>query len=148
MAKKKLEKKLEWYVYNYNCNADKIEVFNIFRHGGFKEYFDKWIKECKTKEELVEHLTSELRYYFWSKAEYELVIELTEDNRIFLNPWCGCREPEKVRIDITDDTSLNWKEFLEYHVSRQVYKNEAKIDIYDQVMFRFDDFMNYIWENK
>ena len=148
MAKKNLEKKLEWYVYNYNCNADKIELFNIFRHGSFKEYFDKWIKTCKTKEELAEHLTSELRYYFWSKAEYELVIELTEDNHIFLNPWCGCREPEKVRIDITDDTSLNWKEFLEYHVSRQIYKNEAKIDIYDQVMFRFDDFMNYVWENK
>ena len=139
---------MKWNVYYYNCNSNKIEIYNIFKHWSFLEYTKKAIKKYKTKEEFVEQLKRELQYFFWSKCEWELVIEITEDNRIFLNPWVGCRNPEEVRIDVTDDTSFDWKGFAEKHTKQQIYGNEAKIDVYDQVEYMWNDFANYAWENR
>lgn len=142
---------MKWDVYYYNFNANKIESFNILDHWSFREYTKKAAKKLKTKEEFAEQLKSELRYYFWSKAEYELIIEITEDNHIFLIPWCGCRNPEEVKIEInpvvTED-GFNWLEFARLHTERQRYKNKAKIDIYDQVMFNWDKFVDWCWDNK
>jgi hypothetical protein len=108
----------------------------------------KRLKKCKTKEEYAEALKSNLRYYFWSKAEWELIIEITEDNRIFLKPWCGCREPEKVKIDVTDDTNFDWRGFAELHTNQQIYGNKAKIDVFDQVMFNWELFVEVVWDNR
>ena len=90
---------------------------------------------------------SELRYYFWCKCEWELIIEITEDSHIFLSPWCGCRDPENVKINVTDDSTLDWKTFADKHIIRQII-NKAKIDIYDQVMINWDKFVEYVWENR
>ena len=139
---------MEWNVYNFDCNKQKIETFNIFRHWSFSDYAKKAVKKFKTKEEFAEQLKRELRYYFWSRSEYELIIEITEDNRIFLNPWVGCRNPEEVRIDITDDTSFDWRGFAEKHTERQIYGNKAKIDVFDQVEYVWDKFVDYAWENR
>ena len=135
---------MEWNVYNYNCNKNKIEKYNILNHW----YFVKDIAKIKDKDEFAEKLKSKLMYYFWSKCEWELVIEITEDNRIFLNPWVGCRNPEEVRIDVTDETNFDWRSFAEIHISKQVYKNEAKIDVFDQVMMNWDKFVDYVWANR
>lgn len=139
---------MEWIVYNFNINAQKIETYNIFKHWSFREYAKKAAKKFKTKEEFAEQLIRELRYFFWAKSEWELVVEITEDNRIFLNPWVGCREPEKVRIDVTDDTSFDWRGFAEKHTERQIYDNKAKIDVFDQVEYMWDEFVEYTWENR
>lgn len=139
---------MEWIVYNFNINAQKIETYDIFKHWSFCEYAKKAAKKLKTKEEFVEQLRRELMYFFWSKAEHELIVEITEDNRIFLNPWVGCKEPEKVRIDVTDDTDFDWKGFAEKHTARQIYGNEAKIDVFDQVEYRWKEFVDYCWNNK
>lgn len=139
---------MEWIVYNFNINAQKIETYNIFKHYSFREYVKEAEKKYKTKEEFEKQLKRELHYYFWSKAEHELIIEITEDNRIFLNPWCGCREPEKVRIDVTDNSSFDWKGFAEKHIGQQIYDNKAKIDVSDQVEYVWNDFVEYAWKNK
>ena len=80
---------MEWNVYIYNSNKRGIETYNIFNHGSFVQYVEKWLKKCKTREEFTDHLKSELMYYFWSKAEYELVIEIDEDKKIFINKETG-----------------------------------------------------------
>lgn len=139
---------IEWNVYRYNINRDKIESFNIFNHWTFCEYTKKAINKYKAKEDFEDQLKRELSYYFWSKCEHELVIEITKNNRIFLIPWAGCREPEKVKIDVTDDGNYNWKTFANIHTNRQRYGNKAKIDIYDQVMFKWEEFVDYCWVNK
>lgn len=139
---------MKWNVYHFDINAQKIETYNVFRHWMFSEYAKKAAKKLKTKEEFAEQLRRELTYYFWSKCEWELIIEITEDNRIFLNPWVGCREPEKVRIDVTDDTNFDWKSFAKEHTNRQIYGNKAKIDVYDQVTYVWDDFVEYAWQNR
>lgn len=139
---------MEWIVYNFNINKQKIETYNIFKHWSFSDYTKKAANKLKTKEEFAEQLKRELMYYFWSRSEWELIIEITEDNRIFLNPWVGCREPEKVRINVTDDTSFDWMGFAKKHTNEQIYGNKAKIDVYDQVMFRWEEFVEYAWENR
>lgn len=55
---------MEWYVYNYNFNAHKIEKFNIFRHGSFREYAYKTLKICKDKTDFTKAIRGELLYYF------------------------------------------------------------------------------------
>ena len=137
---------MKWNVYYYNINLNKIDIFNIFDHSSFNKYVQKHLKECSTKEEFAERLKSELLYFFWSKAEWELIIE-TVDNRIYLLPWCGCKEPNKVQIDVTDDVNFDWKNFAKYHIGRR-NKNKAKIDVYEQVTYRLEEFLNYVYESK
>lgn len=142
---------MEWNVYYYNINRNKIELFNIFDHWSFCEYTKKAMKKLKTKEEFAEQLKRELQFFYWSKAEWELIVEITEDNRVYLIPWCGCRNPEEVKIEInpvvTED-GFNWLEFARLHTKRQRYKNKAKIDVYDQVEYMWNDFLELVWDSK
>lgn len=140
--------KLEWNVFYYNINKNKITTYNIFRHGSFNDYIERAFKKCKTKEEFAQFLRRELMYYFWSKAEWELIIEITENNRIFLIPWCGCRNPEETKIDVTDNTSFDWRGFAEKYIPKKGYGNQAKIDVFDQVVYMWDDFLELVWNSK
>ena len=72
----------------------------------------------------------------------------TEDDRIVLIPWCGCINPNEAEIDVTNDPTFDWKSFAELHISKQIYKDEAKIDIYSQIEFVWDKFVTYCWEYK
>jgi len=145
--KKKKAADLECYVYRYDSNHNKIESFNIFRHYSFCEYVDKACKKYKTREEFMEQVRKELSYYFRWKCEHELIVKI-EDDRVFLLPWCGCRNPEEVKINVSSDEdtwkSLVWKSFAEHHINKQVYGNKAKIDIYDQVMWSWEEFIEYV----
>ena len=141
MPKKKAAD-LEWNVYRYNMNSKKIEKYNIFKHIKLCEYLEKARKKCKTREEFIEDMRKELMYYFWSKSEYELIIEMAEDGFVYLYPWCSCKDPEECKLDVSE--SDDWYDFGDYHVSRQRYGCEAKIDIYDQVMWQWEKFCNYV----
>lgn len=133
---------MEWNVCCYNCNADEIEAFNIFHHGRFREDTQEALKIAKNKAEFALIIKRELQYYFWSKSEYELIVRLTDDDRVFLLPWCGSRNPETEKIEVTNE---HWLTFAKFHINRQIYANEAKIDIYDQVIFKWNDFIDYCW---
>ena len=137
---------MKWNVYRYNINSDKIENFNIFDHGSFNQYVQKHLKKCTSKEEFAEKIKSELLFYFWSKSQWELIVEI-QDEHIYLLPWCGCKEPDKVKIDVSDE-NFDWKGFAEHHINRQRYKTKAKIDVYEQVMYRWEDFLEHVYEFK
>lgn len=139
---------MKWNVIIFNVNKQEIEIWNVFNHGRFVEYVKEDLRKCKTKEEFAIELQCELRYCFCSKCEWELVIEIDKNNRIYLNPWVGCKEPKNVRVDVTNDSSFNWRYFAEKHIKKQIYKNKAKIDVYDQIMMRWEEFLDYIWNNK
>ena len=133
---------MTWNVFYHNCNADEIEAFNIFRHGRFREDTQEALKIAKNKAEFALIIKRELRYYFWSKSEYEPIVRLTDDDRVFLLPWCGSRSPENEKVEVTSNC---WLDFAKLHINHQIYTNEAKIDIYDQVMFKWDKFIDYCW---
>lgn len=136
-------KTLSWLTTYYDCNADKIKYYDVLK---YRQDFTKRLKKkCASKEEFAEKIRREMMYYFWSKAECEIIIELDDDGHVWLGPWVGCREPEKVRVDVTDRTDFDWKGFAAKHIGSQIYKNKAKIDIFDQIEYRFEEFVDYCW---
>ena len=130
--------KLEYYVYYYNFNSHSIKKFNIFNHGRFLEDVKKDLRECETKKEFAEELYKDLIYYFWSKAEWEVVI----------TPWTP-------RITISELNRLNEereKTLKKYNREpHSLYVNPdvgEKIDVYEQVMLNWDLFVDYVWQHK
>lgn len=141
---KKEVKPFSWIVKNFDCNAQKIKDYDILKYR--EDDIKKLKKKYATKEEFAEALRRECMYHFWSKAEWELIIECTEDGRVILRPWCGCYNPDEVKIDVTDDTSFDWQGFAAEHIRKQIFKNKAKIDAWDQIKYRWDEFVEYVWE--
>ena len=139
-------KDLKWIVYRHNFNADKIETYNVLNGKFFLEEIKKIMKKHRDKDkgEFSESLKREMMYHFWGRCEWELIIEITEDNRILLIPWVGSREPNKIKIDVTDDESFDWRGFAEKHINQQVYKTKAKIDVFDQLDYRWEEFVDYV----
>lgn len=108
---------MKWYVFYYNINKKKIDTFNIFEHGSFLKYIKKALKQHEkykeNKEDFAERIKRELMYYFWSKAEWEVIIA----------PWVGGdREKDSVKIDVYDQVMLNWNVFIDY-----VWNNKDKL---------------------
>lgn len=137
---------LKYNVLYHDLNSDNFKYYNIFVYGSFNEYIKKHLKESATKMEFAEKIKSELRYYFWSKTEWEMIIT-KKDDRIIMTPWCGSRNmPE---FDVTDNKDLDWPLFYDW-IAYQKYAVDGaiKIDVFDQVMFNFIEFVNYVWRNK
>ena len=136
-------KPMSWLVKNFCCNKQVIEDYDVLKYR--EDDIKKMKKKSTTKEEFAEALRRECMYRYWSKCEWELIIEVTEDNRVVLKPWVGDRNVGQSTVDVTNDTSFDWRGFAELHIRKQIYKNEAKIDVYDQLMYGFDDFVDYCW---
>ena len=137
-----------WKVKIFDCNKQKIVDYDALKYR--ENQIKKFKKQCATKEEFAEKLRREFQWMYWSRAEWELIVEITEDNRVLLKPWVGCRDDEKATIDVTDDVTFNWWNFAETHIKKQIYKNEAKIDVYDQLMYgdRFENLVTYLWTTR
>lgn len=95
---------MKWNVYRYNINKKKIEVWNVFDHGGFKEGIDNLLTKELTREEFEKELKRSLMYYFWCKCEHEVIV----------GPWIGNLEKEGVKVDIYEQIRMNWDLFVEY----------------------------------
>lgn len=136
-------KPLTWLVMYHNFNSDKLELYDVLRYR--EDFIKKLKKKCATKEEFAEKMQREMMWSYWSKTEWELVVEIDDNNHIWLSPWIGSRDPENVRIDVTDREDFDWIGFARWHINRKIYKNRAKIDVYDQLEYRWDEFIDYVW---
>lgn len=141
---KKENKPLSYVVKIFNINAQKIVDFDVLKHQ--EDYIKKLKKKSATKEIFVETLRRQFQYKYWSRSEWELIIQKTEDGRILLLPWCGCGS-EKIVVDVTDDTSFAWRSFAEHHIGRQNGKDAAKIDAYDQIIWCWPDIAVHCWHH-
>jgi hypothetical protein len=137
-------KPMTWLVMNYDCNADQIKYHDVLK---CRENFIKMLKKkCATKEEFSEKMRREMMWSYWSKCQWELIIEIDDNGHIWLNPWVGCREPNRVRVDVTDREDFDWRGFSDKHIDKQIYKNKAKVDVWDQLEYRWVEFIDYCWE--
>ena len=83
---------LSWIVVYYDFNAQKIKSYDILKSR--EDFIKKLKKKCATREEFSERMRGEMMYRYWSKCEWELIIEIDENDHIWLKPWVGCRDPE------------------------------------------------------
>jgi hypothetical protein len=98
---------MEWYVLNYDFNGKRIEQFNIFRSVRFCEGVKKLLDEFITMDDFIEKLTSQVKYCFWCKREYEISAgDLYEHD---LNKY--------ERVDVSDQVLPNIKALAEYIVN-------------------------------
>lgn len=137
---------LSWMVKNYETNSNVIKDYDVLK---YREEFIKKLKKKKPdKAEFAKEMRSEMMYHYWSRTEYELIMKVTENGSIILSPWMGQRNSKEAEIDVTDNPDFDWKGFAAELYKKKGHKGEVKIDIWDQINYRLDDFVDYCWEYK
>ena len=97
------EVKLVWNVYVSDFNAREIKIHNIFDHHRFLEAVMK-LKKITDYSEFCEELRKDLMYYYWSKCEWEIVLDDLAVRSDF----------EKLKIDVYEQVMLNSDQFYRY----------------------------------
>lgn len=91
---------LEWNVWCNDLNTNNIKPFNVFNHCGFNNAVTDIFSKRLYMDEFEEMIDKEAKYYFWYKAEYEVLI--------------GGLFGRKTKIDIYSQLKLNWDKFIDY----------------------------------
>ena len=129
---------LEWNVFRYDINKDKIVTFNIFDHWKFNEDVQKSLKKFKDKDEFAEQLRRDLMYYFWSKYEYEVVITT-------FPPYITMDELSRLNDERWSHKDRYGTDYVRQNVNLDT---GIKIDIYEQVMNNWNIFLDHVWNSK
>lgn len=97
-------KKLHWNVLNHDFNRNEIVEYDIFSHAGFLEAVNSANRKFKNDEDFLDEIDNALRYYFWAKAEHEILVKGLFDND----------SKSQVKIDTYAQIKLNWDAFAQY----------------------------------
>lgn len=96
---------MEWNVFIGGFNSRKIEVHNVFDHYRFRQDCKKAAKKFKDdKKAFAEAIRSSLMYYYWSKCEWEIIIDHWPQH----DGW-KCE-----KVDVFKQISINWPQFIDY----------------------------------
>lgn len=118
---------MEWYVFYYNINRNKIEKFNIFDHAAFADDCAHTLERYSgNRDGFTKEVKRNLMYYFWSKCEWE--IEITgfppSDNG------------KPLKTDVYTQVMLNFDKFIDYLWNHQTelrqYKRKVR-NYYDTI---------------
>lgn len=104
---------LVWNVYFGDFNRRVIRTYNVFDHFGFWNDLVKAKKKHKDdREAFAEDVRISLRYFFWAKCEWEII----------LDHWPSKEGFEDKKVDVFDQINLNWERFIDY-----IWENRSKI---------------------
>ena len=96
---------LTWNVWYEDFNGKRIRTMNVFTHGRFYDDCIKNVKKNKEdKDAFSTQLLRDLRYYFWSKCEWEII----------LTSWPERKDFNDYKVDIAEQIELNWDKFVNY----------------------------------
>lgn len=129
---------MEWNVFYHDFNGNGIKTYNVFYHSGFKNDVEKYLKEHDEKEVFEEKVRRSLMYYFWSKAEWEVIVTSWP-------PYIDVKELDRINNERKKTVEEYNRE--PYHLYVNLDMGE-KIDVYDQVMNNWQIFIDYIWSYK
>lgn len=89
---------MEWNVIRWDNN--ELVLYNVFNHRHFIEDAHTCFNKAKSKEEFSKLLDKEAMYYFWGKAEHEVMISpLFSDKR--------------KKVDVYWQLKANWENFVD-----------------------------------
>lgn len=97
-------KSLHWKVLSHDFNKDEIIDYDIFSHAGFVEVVKSANRKFKDNESFLDEIDNALRYYFWAKAEHEILVK-----GLFNND-----SKSQVKIDAYAQIKMNWDVFAQY----------------------------------
>ena len=119
---------LSWNVLIEDFNKKEIIYYDIFKNSYYIELVKELKQKAANKEEFAENFKHKLMYQYWARSEYEVVITSWP-------PYIDKKELER----------LNKEEFkYRTNVNLTVGK---KIDIYEQLMMNWTQFIDYVWNN-
>lgn len=96
---------LTWNTYIGDFNSGRIEIHNVFDHYTFLEDCRKNAKKNgEDKDAFAEQLRRDLMYSYWSKCEWEIIID----------HWPHTDRCHAEKVDVYDQVRLNWDLFVEY----------------------------------
>ena len=96
---------MEWNVYVENFNTKEIEVWNVFDHSSLRRDIAKLARRRGlTKEVFEESMKTNMMYYYWSKCEWEIILQA----------WPPRKDFRDEKIDVYDQVKLNWGIFIDY----------------------------------
>jgi len=136
-----------WPTLIHDFNAKTVRTYDVLAYR--EDRVKKLKKNYTTKEEFTDALKLEFQWQYWSRAEYEMILYIADD-RVYLEPWCGTFKEGK--IDITEDTTLDWPAFAKKMISERGWhdannnRTYVKFDIYDQLIFKFDELIDFVWD--
>lgn len=101
---------LEWNVFVFDFNDNKIRTTNILKDGHFLRDCGEAFKKYKNDEKKIkEEIEKSLMYYYWCRYEYETTITSYPISDRY----------DGRRIDIYGQVMMNWKPFFEYVFSHK-----------------------------
>ena len=148
-----------WNVYISDYNRGEIKIYNIFNHHSFYETCVKLKKKFKdNKEEFAKEVRSWLMYFFWSKCEWEIVLQHWPSGELY-----ELREGMKIGelCDALNEHGIPYPKPGEWNnrtnadreVTIKVFPvdnrfRDKKIDVFDQVTNNWDVFIDYLWDHR
>lgn len=129
---------MEWNVFYHDLNGNGIKTYNVFYHSGFKNDVEKYLKEYDEKEVFEEKVKRSLMYYFWSKAEWEVIVTSWP-------PYIDMKELDRINNERKKTVEEYNREPYRLYVNLDMGE---KIDVYSQVMNNWQIFIDYIWSYK
>ena len=125
-----------WNVLYYNSNKKAIESYDVVN----EQFLIELKQKHPTFDKFDKALKSEMKYRYWCRCEWELVI-YKEGDSILIKPWIGNKN---AKLDITNNTGSEFYSWLcdKYHN----IDGEIRFDVFDQLLFAWDKFSHYCWE--
>lgn len=130
------KKEPKFYAMVYDWNSHKIKYTNIIREDILQK-LEKMIKKGAKKEELKHRLESLLKYHYWSKSEYEIMVG---------DLFCKPEELEKIDVwfQLEPNVDLILENIIMYLAPRKGKKivdedtNETTENAYKEILERMD----------
>ena len=94
-------KNLHWNVLGHDFNKDEIVNYDIFSHVGFVADLKAADRKFKDNAEFLDEVDRSLQYYFWAKAEHEILVK-------------GLFGNNQIKLDAYAQINANWNQFAEY----------------------------------
>jgi hypothetical protein len=138
-----------WLTLIHDFNAGDIRFYDVLNRQ--EAFIKKLKKKHATKEEFARALRLNFKRQYWARCEYEMIIYI-ENDKVYLEPWVG--EFKAGRVDITDNELLDWPAFAKKILHERSWHDKennrdyVKFDIFDQLMFRFDELVDFVWNYK
>lgn len=126
-----------WTVLYYNSNKEEIEPCDVVN----KQFLTELKQKHPTFDKFDKALKEEMQYRYWCRCEWELIIHKVDES-IWIKPWIGNKD---VKVDVTNNTGSEFYSWL-YSKYNFVDDGMIKFDVFDQLLFAWDEFLHYCWE--
>lgn len=127
---------LSWKVFKEDANCKDVVIYDIFENGRWQEEIAELMHTSKDKQDFAEKFRSKLMYQYWSRCEYEIVLTSWP-------PYVETNEVERLSQELAK-RELEFGRPYHQNVNLRVAR---KIDIFDQLLLNWDQFITYVWEN-